>query len=104
MIAADFWLLRGLASLLPVQQASSRGKPPRRPQAMAFVPSVPVCLRKTSSISASASPPRDGPTARPPVTDRRALQLAKLQELVRYWGTDYDWRKAEAKLNACRNS
>ncbi len=26
--------------------------------------------------------------------------LAKLQELVRYWGTDYDWRKAEAKLNA----
>src|SRR6185436_9295176 len=26
--------------------------------------------------------------------------LAKLQELVRYWGTGYDWRKAEAKLNA----
>ena len=29
------------------------------------------------------------------------MQLAKLQEFVRYWGTDYDWRKAEAKLNAC---
>jgi pimeloyl-ACP methyl ester carboxylesterase len=27
-------------------------------------------------------------------------QLAKLQELVRYWGSRYDWRKAEAKLNA----
>jgi pimeloyl-ACP methyl ester carboxylesterase len=26
--------------------------------------------------------------------------LAKLQELVRYWGTDYDWRKVEARLNA----
>ena len=26
--------------------------------------------------------------------------LAKLQELVRYWGTGYDWRKFEAKLNA----
>ena len=26
--------------------------------------------------------------------------LAKLQELVTYWGTGYDWRKAEAKLNA----
>jgi pimeloyl-ACP methyl ester carboxylesterase len=26
--------------------------------------------------------------------------LAKLQEFVRYWGTDYDWRKVEAKLNA----
>jgi pimeloyl-ACP methyl ester carboxylesterase len=28
------------------------------------------------------------------------VQLAKLQELVRYWGTDYDWRTAEATLNA----
>src|SRR6266850_4378568 len=35
------------------------------------------------------------------VTDRsQGVPLAKLQELVRYWGTDYDWRKAEAKLNA----
>ena len=35
------------------------------------------------------------------VADRsQGVQLAKLQELVRYWGTDYDWRKAEAKLNA----
>ena len=35
------------------------------------------------------------------VNDRsQGIQLAKLQELVRYWGTDYDWRKAEAKLNA----
>ncbi len=30
----------------------------------------------------------------------QGVQLAKLQELVRYWGTDYDWRKVEAKLNA----
>ena len=35
------------------------------------------------------------------VTDRsQGVQLQKLQELVRYWGTDYDWRKAESKLNA----
>ena len=35
------------------------------------------------------------------VTDRsQGVQLEKLQALVRYWGTDYDWRKAEAKLNA----
>jgi len=35
------------------------------------------------------------------VNDRsQGVQLAKIQELVRYWGTDYDWRKAEAKLNA----
>ena len=30
----------------------------------------------------------------------QGAQLARLQELVRYWGTRYDWRKLEAKLNA----
>jgi pimeloyl-ACP methyl ester carboxylesterase len=30
----------------------------------------------------------------------QGVQLAKLRELVRYWGSGYDWRKAEAKLNA----
>ena len=30
----------------------------------------------------------------------QGVQLARLQELVRYWGSAYDWRKAEAKLNA----
>jgi pimeloyl-ACP methyl ester carboxylesterase len=32
--------------------------------------------------------------------DSQGIQLAKVQALVRYWGTDYDWRKAEAQLNA----
>jgi pimeloyl-ACP methyl ester carboxylesterase len=30
----------------------------------------------------------------------QGVQLARLQELVRYWGSGYDWRKVEAKLNA----
>jgi pimeloyl-ACP methyl ester carboxylesterase len=30
----------------------------------------------------------------------QGVRLAQLQELVRYWGTEYDWRRAEAKLNA----
>ncbi|MFL6212421.1 MAG: epoxide hydrolase family protein [Blastocatellia bacterium] len=30
----------------------------------------------------------------------QGVQLARLQELVRYWGSGYDWRKAEARLNA----
>ena len=35
------------------------------------------------------------------VTDQsQGVQLATVQELARYWATDYDWRKAEAKLNA----
>src|SRR6187455_2175294 len=35
------------------------------------------------------------------VSDRsQGVQLATMQELTRYWATEYDWRKAEAKLNA----
>src|SRR5918997_86805 len=35
------------------------------------------------------------------VEDRsQGVQLATMQELARYWETDYDWRKAEAELNA----
>jgi Epoxide hydrolase N terminus len=35
------------------------------------------------------------------VSDRtQGTQLAKVQELVDYWATDYDWGKLEAKLNA----
>ena len=35
------------------------------------------------------------------VADRsQGVQLATLQALARYWATEYDWRKAEAKLNA----
>jgi hypothetical protein len=35
------------------------------------------------------------------VEDRsQGVQLATIQELARYWATDYDWRKCETKLNA----
>src|SRR5262249_17979152 len=35
------------------------------------------------------------------VTDQsQGVRLATMKELVRYWQTGYDWRKAEAKLNA----
>jgi pimeloyl-ACP methyl ester carboxylesterase len=30
----------------------------------------------------------------------QGVQLATIQSLVRYWSTEYDWRKCEAKLNA----
>jgi pimeloyl-ACP methyl ester carboxylesterase len=32
--------------------------------------------------------------------DSQGVPLALLQELIRYWGTDYDWRKCEARLKA----
>jgi pimeloyl-ACP methyl ester carboxylesterase len=35
------------------------------------------------------------------VDDRsQGVQLAPIQELARYWTTEYDWRKCEARLNA----
>jgi pimeloyl-ACP methyl ester carboxylesterase len=35
------------------------------------------------------------------VTDQsQGVQLATMQALARYWGTEYDWRKVEARLNA----
>jgi pimeloyl-ACP methyl ester carboxylesterase len=34
------------------------------------------------------------------VTDQsQGVQLAKIKDLVDYWGTNYDWRKTEANLN-----
>ena len=35
------------------------------------------------------------------VEDRsQGVQLATMQALARYWETEYDWRKCEARLNA----
>ena len=46
-------------------------------------------------ISATKWPERET------VTDAsQGVQLATMQKLARYWATDYDWRKCEAKLNA----
>src|SRR3954451_11988021 len=46
-------------------------------------------------IVATRWPPREL------VTDRsQGVQLATMQELARYWATEYDWRRCEARLNA----
>src|SRR3979490_3129167 len=33
----------------------------------------------------------------------QGVPLAPLQDLARYWATEYDWRKVEARLNAVPN-
>src|SRR6202049_2829706 len=49
-------------------------------------------------ISATRWPERET------VTDAsQGVQLATTQALAQYWGTDYDWRKVEARLNALPN-
>jgi len=40
------------------------------------------------------------PTAETVADASQGVQLATMQELARYWGTDYDWRKVERTLNA----
>jgi pimeloyl-ACP methyl ester carboxylesterase len=35
--------------------------------------------------------------------DSQGVPLATMEDLARYWGSDYDWRKCEAKLNALPN-
>ena len=63
-------------------------------------PSTSTSRKRSSPSCAAASPRRAGPP-RSSSTDRsQGVQLATMQELARYWATDYDWRKAEAKLNA----
>jgi pimeloyl-ACP methyl ester carboxylesterase len=41
---------------------------------------------------------------REPVADAsQGVQLATIQKLARYWGSEYDWRPCEARLNAVPN-
>src|SRR6185369_6678732 len=39
------------------------------------------------------------PEAEPVPDASQGVQLATMQKLARYWATDYDWRKFEARLN-----
>ena len=41
-----------------------------------------------------------GPEKETVADQLQGVPLATMQELARYWATDHDWRKAEAKLNA----
>jgi pimeloyl-ACP methyl ester carboxylesterase len=35
--------------------------------------------------------------------DSQGVRLAMMQDLAHYWGSDYDWRRCEAKLNSLPN-
>ena len=75
----------------PVQATDT---PAIRPFQMTNVPEAELTeLRRR--INATKWPERET------VTDAsQGVQLATIQALARYWATDYDWRKIEAKLNA----
>jgi pimeloyl-ACP methyl ester carboxylesterase len=83
----------GALSLLPGALRAARAGEPIRPFTVDIPQEEITELRRR--IAATRWPDRET------VNDRsQGIRLAKLKEIVRYWGTDYDWRKAEAKLNA----
>jgi pimeloyl-ACP methyl ester carboxylesterase len=83
----------GAASLLPARLVLAAEGSPVRPFRIDVPEEQLADLRRR--VLATRWPDRET------VSDQsQGAQLKKLQELVRYWGTDYDWRKAEAKLNA----
>jgi pimeloyl-ACP methyl ester carboxylesterase len=81
------------ASLFPVYPALAATPDEIRPFRINIPEEALVDLRRR--IDATRWPDRE--TVR---DDSQGVQLATLQELARYWGTGYDWRKIEARLNA----
>ncbi len=80
------------ASLLPSQLAAAAAGDAIRPFRVDVPEEQLADLRRR--VLATRWPDRET------VSDQsQGVQLEKLQQLVRYWGTGYDWRKVEAKLN-----
>jgi pimeloyl-ACP methyl ester carboxylesterase len=80
-------------NLLPDQFATAADDSAIRPFKINIPEADLVDLRRR--IAATRWPDRET------VKDQsQGAPFAKLQELMRYWGTDYDWRKVEARLNA----
>jgi pimeloyl-ACP methyl ester carboxylesterase len=81
------------AGLSPMPSAAEIGNGVLRPFRLRTPEAELVALRRR--IAETRWPDRET------VTDQsQGPQLAAMRELARYWATDYDWRKCEAKLNA----
>ena len=86
-------VIAGAANLLPVDLALAAENAAIPPFRISIPEEQLVDLRRR--IVATRWPDRET------VTDQsQGVQLDTVRELARYWATDYDWRKVEAKLNA----
>src|SRR5689334_2955730 len=96
----------GVASLLPIHVIAARaqskqgGSSPGTTKGDAILPfRVNVRAEDLANLRQHLAATR-WPT-KELVEDRsQGVQLATLRALVRYWSTEYDWRKCEARLNA----
>jgi pimeloyl-ACP methyl ester carboxylesterase len=83
----------GAISLLPTGLRAAAKDDAIRPFSVNFPDADLVDLRRR--IAATRWPDRE--TVSDP---SQGVQLATIQQLSKYWGKDYDWRKLEARLNA----
>jgi pimeloyl-ACP methyl ester carboxylesterase len=81
------------ASLVPVYPAPAATSDAIRPFHINVPGSALVDLRRR--LAATRWPEKETVA-----DDSQGVQLAALRQLVKYWQTDYDWRKMEARLNA----
>ena len=86
-------VIAGATSLFPLDIALAAESAAIRPFRISIPEEQLVDLRRR--IAATRWPDRET------VTDQsQGVQLGTVRELARYWATDHDWRKIEAKLNA----
>ena len=83
----------GFASLVPVRPAQAATADEIRPFHINIPEADLVDLRRR--LAATRWPEKETVA-----DDSQGVPLAMLQDLVRYWQSDYDWRKIEARLNA----
>jgi pimeloyl-ACP methyl ester carboxylesterase len=83
----------GVASLFPVRPAPAATNDEIRPFQVNIPEADLVDLRQRLAATRWAE-------KETVADDSQGVPLAMLQDLVRYWRTDYDWRKVETRLNA----
>ena len=82
----------GATSLLPSQLTAAPASDAIRPFRIDVPEEALIDLRQR--LAATRWPERETV-----VDETQGVQLAAMQEIARYWGTEYDWHKAAAKLN-----
>jgi pimeloyl-ACP methyl ester carboxylesterase len=83
----------GAASMLPLHSAAAATDDALRPFRINVPEEALVDLRRR--LAATRWPEKETVD-----DDSQGVPRATLEALVRYWQTDYDWRKVEARLNA----
>ncbi|MBV9560406.1 MAG: alpha/beta fold hydrolase [Bradyrhizobium sp.] len=83
----------GAASLLPSRLAPASPGDAIRPFRINVPEEVLIDLRRRLAVTR-------WPDRETVADDSQGVPLATMQDLARYWATDHDWRKVEARLNA----